>query len=48
MSFLVGTVYESSNCKKRKLEKCVEIKGGNQNTLFGEINKKLSKRNFAA
>ena len=26
----------------------VEIKGGNQNTLFGEINKKLSKRNFAA
>ena len=26
----------------------VEIKGGNQNTLFGEINKKLGKRNFAA
>ena len=26
----------------------VEIKGGNQNTLFGEINKKLSKRNLVA
>ena len=26
----------------------VEIKGGNQNTLFGEINKKLGERNFAA
>ena len=26
----------------------VKIKGGNQNTLFGEINKKINERNFAA
>jgi len=26
----------------------VQIKGGNQNTLFGEINKKINERNFAA
>ena len=26
----------------------VQIKGGNQNTLFGEINKNQNKRNFAA
>ena len=26
----------------------VQIKGGNQNTLFGEIEKRFNKRNFAA
>ena len=42
-----SVIVKSKENLKGKIKEVV-IKYGNQNTLFGEINKKLSKRNFAA